>query len=305
MTQRLRHFARLAAFATVVVTMVFGCLLPAALSFGVMWLMLSHTCMDRNEPLSSHFPETQGLEEFSFSPQNGLRLDAWFVPGSNGAGVIVLSGAWGGHNSMYEEAVFLHDAGYSVMTFDTPSCANPPKRTSLGYTEIKNVQAALDIMSQRPEVDPDRIGIFGFSMGGATAIMTAARDERIKAVVASGNYADLADEIRRESVGKPNLWEKWFVRFWIEKSYEWGTGVNLDEVRPIAVIGQISPRPILLIHGSAELEGSRGTDQFAAAGEPKQLWVVQGADHGQYTAFDYEGYRTRIIAFFDAYLLDR
>ena len=62
----------------------------------------------------------------------------------------------------------------------------------------------------------------------------------------------------------------------------------------------ISPRPLLLIHGEFEVERTRGQAQFAAAAQPKELWVVPGAGHGQYAQAQPEEYEKRILRFFDA-----
>ncbi len=72
----------------------------------------------------------------------------------------------------------------------------------------------------------------------------------------------------------------------------------LDAVEPIA------PRPVLLIHGAADsmIPVDHGRAIFAAAGEPKELWVVPGAEHcGAYFA-DRPYYVTRVAQFFDRHL---
>jgi len=285
---------RLASFAVFALLVALLGVLPVGIAYIYMGALLDRPCADHPEPLSQRLSNAEG---FTFSPVAGVTLDAWLVTGDNGAGVIILPGAWGGANSMWQEMEMLHQRGYTVMTYDTRSCANPPQRTTLGYAEIADLQAALDILSARPGVE--RIGVFGFSMGGATAIMTAARDERIVAVAVAGNYADLAQDVRR-NVTEQNWLERW-IRLWIEQFYEWKTGVNIDNARPLAVIGQISPRPLLLIHGEKELGETRGAAQFAAAGEPKSLWIVEGAGHGEY-ARQYDAYRQHIITFFDTNL---
>jgi hypothetical protein len=57
-----------------------------------------------------------------------------------------------------------------------------------------------------------------------------------------------------------------------------------------------------LIHGSREIEKTRAMEQFAAAGEPKELFIVEGAGHGGYASTDLAGYADHTIAFFDRYL---
>jgi pimeloyl-ACP methyl ester carboxylesterase len=70
------------------------------------------------------------------------------------------------------------------------------------------------------------------------------------------------------------------------------------------VIGDITPRPILLIYGTEEASLSGALEQLAAAGDNAELWVVDGADHGDYLAVAPGDYEQRVIAFFDRALLE-
>ena len=288
-----------------ILTLVLFALL-VVLPMGIAWIyvntLVDRACGNRPDPLTERLSDPDALEAFTLSPEDDFELDGWFAAGENGAGVIILPGAWGGANTMVQEMEFLHQAGYSVLTYDTRSCADPPQRTTLGFAEVADLKAALDYMSARPEVDPERMGVFGHSMGGATAILTAAEDTRIRAVIATGNYADLADDVRRDE-GRSQSPLEWWIRGWIERFYEWKTGVNIEDASPLSVIGQISPRPVFLMHGSLELDSSRGQEQFDAAGEPKELWIVPGKGHGGYADADtFDDYAARSITFFDEYL---
>ena len=297
--QRLKRFVFLSIFAIMVVVIGFFGVLPVGIAYLYVDNLVARECGNLPAPLSQDLPNA---EPITFEPEPGMELEGWIAAGTNDAAIIILPGGWGGSNTMRSEMRFLNEAGYTVMTYDTRTCANPPHNTTLGYAEIVDLQAALDLLLLRPEIDPAKIGVYGHSMGGATAIMAAAGDQRIKAVAVSGNYADIAHDIRRNS-NQQGIVERW-LRGWIERFYEQRTGVNIEDVRPIAVIDQISPRPVLLIHGSEELHNSRGMEQFAAAQEPKELWIVQGAGHGGYAAVAPEEYPRRIIDFFDRYLVE-
>lgn len=79
--------------------------------------------------------------------------------------------------------MFLARRSYLVITFDFRAHGNSEgSKTSLGYHEQKDVSAALHYLSSRNEVDLDRIGIFGFSLGGSTAILSAAETRKFRAV---------------------------------------------------------------------------------------------------------------------------
>ncbi|NUM49348.1 MAG: dienelactone hydrolase family protein, partial [Anaerolineales bacterium] len=160
--------------------------------------------------------------------------------------------------------------------------------------------AGLAFLRTRGEVDPARVGIFGFSMGGAGAIRTAARYPEISAVLAEGGYFNLGEDFVEPDTEEP-LPRKIFLYtiagvFWLR------TGVNPWEVSPVDDIGALSPRPVLLIYGEQEAASGRAQMQLDAAGEPKALWLVPGGDHGQNHRIAPEAYARRVVEFFDSAL---
>lgn len=297
--ERVKRFLKLATFAVTLTTILMVGGGPIAIAYIYMDAQVNRDCGDTYPPMPERIGNPPDIEAISFQTENNITLNGWYLPGTNGAGIIALPGAWGNANTMDEEMRFLHEAGYSVMTYETRICGNPPSQTSLGYTEKADLKIALDLMSQRPEVDPNRIGVFGHSMGGATAIMVAAEDKRIKALVATGNYGDLALDIRGGE--HESLISRW-TRSWIMRFYEWETGVEIEKVSPLNVIGEISPRAVLLMHGSEEIAESMGMEQFEAAHEPKELWIVPGAGHGGYLETAPDEYVSRTLQFFETYL---
>jgi pimeloyl-ACP methyl ester carboxylesterase len=67
----------------------------------------------------------------------------------------------------------------------------------------------------------------------------------------------------------------------------------------VSVIGQISPRPILLIYGTAEPSLRGGQLELVAAGENAELWEVPGATHGTYQFDAPEEFERRVVGFYD------
>jgi fermentation-respiration switch protein FrsA (DUF1100 family) len=78
-------------------------------------------------------------------------------------------------------------------------------------------------------------------------------------------------------------------------------GVDLGNVRPIDHIGEIAPRPLLMITGTRDDDTPVAVMQrlFAAARAPKDLWIVEGAVHGNYLATAPAEYERRVITFLD------
>ena len=138
----------------------------------------------------------------------------------------------------------------------------------------------------------------GYSLGGVTATLGAAKDSRVEAVVAEGGFYDLAADIVNKG-GTNSPWETIMFQS-ILVSFRFETGVRARDVSPISVIDQISPRPLFLIYGELEAGQTHPQEQLDRAGEPKQLWIVPEAWHGGYLDVAGEEWEERVIAFFDA-----
>jgi hypothetical protein len=206
-----------------------------------------------------------------------------------------------GRADRIHELRFFYQAGYNVLAFESRTCA-AGLIASLGYQEVDQVGDALEYLRSRPDIDMDRIGIHGFSAGGATAIMAAARYDEIDAVVAQGGYHDFFEEVTH------NTTQGWselpligdFFRFGVRIGYRAIVGVDIRNLSPISVIGQIAPRPALLVYGSDE-PGIRGAQMMLdEAGQNVELWIVPAALHGGYMdAVGEPEYKRQVIGFWD------
>lgn len=251
-------------------------------------------------PPSSPFPAFPNPEQIQLQTDDGILLPAWYYPSQNGAAIITLGGMGGALGEALPPVEPLLAAGYGVLQIGSRACATPVRPVTLGENEIRDAAAGLAFLQARTEVDPARIGIFGFSMGGAGAIRTAARYPQISAVLAEGGYFNLGKDFV-EPDGHEPLTRKVFL-YTIAGVFWMRTGVNPWQVSPVDDIGEISPRPVLLIYGEHEAASGRAQMQFEAAGEPKTLWLVPGGDHGQNYRIAPEEYARRVVEFFDVAL---
>jgi hypothetical protein len=291
-----RYWLRLIGFF---VSCLFLALLSLpALMGGIFTLGLLYPPCGSGELTPSHYGYE--WEDVIIVARAGGSFRGYYIPGSNGATIIMPPPFNGGRDNRLAEADRLLRHGYSVLTFESRRCAGMGP-LSLGYQEVDEVADALDYLLARPEVDPDRIGVHGFSSAGATAIMAAARLPALRAVVAEGGYGDFAEDTLKPGRGK-NLLSYFEVVYFaaVKLTYRLVTGIDINLLSPQDVIGQIAPRPILLIYGSQEVSLSGGRHQLAAAGDNATLWIVAGARHGNYLELAPEAYEARLVKFFDA-----
>jgi dipeptidyl aminopeptidase/acylaminoacyl peptidase len=237
----------------------------------------------------------EGVKNVSYHTHDGMILRAWYLAPQNGVVIILLPGLGGGRDGMLHEGTILARHGYGLLMTEMRSCAHPEGLTTLGYYEAKDLKEAVTWVLGQSGVE--HVGVLGYSLGGITATMGSAKDERIQAVVAEGGFYDLAADVTNEG-GTNSLWERIMFQA-ILVCFRLETGVNARDVSPISVIDRISPRPLLLIYGELETGETHPQEQLERAGEPKDLWVVPGARHGGYLDVAEEEWEQRVVAFFD------
>ncbi len=247
-------------------------------------------------------------ETVFFESEDRVRLSGWLVKPTRQAaknpGIIICHGLGADKSDFTGLAAFLARRGYLVLLFDFRAHGESGgKRSSLGLHEQKDAAAAFKFLSSRPEVDSRRIGIYGFSLGGAVAILTAADKGVFGAVVADSAFTSLEDQARDAITGFYHLPAFPFLNL-AEFAYEIYFQASIERVSPIDAIGMLSPAPVLIIAGGADrlISSENGRMLFEAAWEPKELWFVHGAGHGGTMAAAGREYGERVAEFFDRHL---
>lgn len=250
----------------------------------------------------SDFPRLRPVE-VAFPGSDGIRLAGRFFGGNNGATVVLVHGYGGNQDEMLPVADALVGSDFNVFTYDTRGCGRSGGDVTFGALETDDVISVIDYLEARPDVDRARIGALGFSMGAASTVMAAARDPRIKAVVDDSGWASAYGWLRpeaRDVLLRPHApFSPLSLKF-----VEFRTGIHLNALRPVDVIARINPRPILLIHGGSDtaVPPTEGDRNFAAAGPPKQLWLIPDAKHGDTIQLVVADYADRVVGFFRQHL---
>jgi len=254
---------------------------------------LAPTRVSAEEAARAH-AEIPTLEDVQFRTSDGLTLRGWYVRSQGGAALIFVHGGGSNRLALLPEARMLARHGYGFLVYDSRASGDSDGNTvTWGDREQLDLAAALDYVSARADVDPRRIGLVGLSIGGSTVAMTGARDPRARAVVLYATWPSLEREIRQNyspygaiSRGSTLL----AMRL---------SGVDPDNVRPIDVVGQIAPRPLLMITGGrdGDTPPSVMMELFAAAGEPKAFWMVPASGHGGYFQSEPTEYENRVVGF--------
>ena len=258
-----------------------------------------------NPPVS---PSELGLSwrPLRVSALDGTPLVGWLIPHQAPRGILILLHGFGTSKAdLLDTAQIFHAQGaYHLVLMDSRGHgASGGEVISFGKKEVGDLKAVLDFLSGSPDLKGLPVGCYGISMGGAIAILAAARCPEIQAVVTDSAYADLSRAIARTE------WLTYHIpRFPLGQMVLWGTelrlGCRLKELSPALAVGGIAPRPLLIIHGGRDLSimASEAARLFELARGPKELWLVPEAEHVGAFYLERERYVQRVLGFFDRYL---
>jgi uncharacterized protein len=242
-----------------------------------------------------------------------------YQPGEKRPAVIPNSG-YNGFNEYYPRlfARYLTAAGYVCLGFDYRGFANSEgaRGRVILDEQVEDIKNAITFLQIQAEVDPQRIGLIGWGMGGSNVVRVAASDKRVKAVAALNGFFNGArwlksvhtyvdwnnilktveeDRIRRVTTGQSLLADP-FVHYPLDPSTEddvnehlailpgFGKQTTLQFTDSIIglnvdrVVADVSPTPLFLGHGKDNLLHplDESVALYHAAKEPKQLYLIEG-----------------------------
>lgn len=236
-------------------------------------------------------PADVGLafQDVTFTTQDGLELNGWFVPaaealpdretGQAGQTWVWFHGNGGNIGHRVDELAQLHHRlGVGLFIFDYRGYGHSRGEPSEQGTYL-DARAALEYLRQRPDVDPERMVYFGRSLGSAVAVELAT-EQPPQAIVLVSPFASVRDMARLALPFPP---AGWLVR----NHYPTASrikGVNV---------------PLLVLHGDLDqtVPISQGRKLFEAANEPKTFRVLRGAGHNDTYIAAPDDYWSALVAF--------
>lgn len=266
--------------------------------------LVTHPAATRHQ--AEKTPADYGLayEDVTVTAVDGSTSVGWYLPTQTGAVVIAQHGYKANRDEMVNEAAMLHGHGYGVLiTAVRAHDGSAGELITFGRGEMLDLDAWYQFLLSRPDVDPERIGVLGNSMGGMLVIQYAARNPAIRAVVANSAFSSLNDTVATSVTyftGLPPFPFAPLILFWAEQE----TGVRAADIDATVWIKTLSPRPVLLMQGGADIivNADSGAKLFAAAGEPKELWFEPDLGHVEFDTARPAEYERRVTGFFDRYL---
>lgn len=284
---------------------IFLVLLIAGYGFTA-FLIASGVTKAERKPQEDH-PAAYGLEfeDVQFASRQGdAVLRGWYLPGQGLKPTLIfvhgIDGVRSGDKAV-DLASRLVTLGFSVLLFDLRGHGSSGgDQVTGGYLERWDLLGAFDFLVARG-TPPEHIGVVGFSMGAGTAILAAAEEPGIRALVVDSPYAKVSDLIAHE-VARKTVFPEWSVPIFLP-----ATALLAKLVHHID-IGVLVPEkavrrveyPILVIHGTADtrIPVGQGVRVHQAAHPDSSIWLVPEVDHVDAFSTHPEEYVARVVDYF-------
>ena len=241
-------------------------------------------------------PASLPVQSVQFPSASGATLHGWFVAGQPGKGVVILMhGVHANRLALLTRAQLLSRSGYAVLLFDFQGHGESAgTNITFGYLESRDATAAVDYV--REKYPGEKIGVVAISLGAASALL-AEPPLPVSAMILESSYPTIYQAAEDRLVVRFGILGRLATPLLICQ-LKLRLGISADDLKPIEHVGKITA-PKLFIAGTADRDTTLPESKalFAAAAEPKQLWLVDGAAHVDLHAFAKAEYERRILEF--------
>ncbi len=246
-------------------------------------------------PLGTTTPDEFGIayEDVTFAPvsDEDIVLSGWWIKREDARRTAVLvHGRYQNRTAMLGLARELWEREYNVLLFDLRGHGRSTStQASYGLREQWDVLGAVEFLEGRG-ISRQSVGVVGWSLGGASALMALAQPPGLQAVVSDSAYAD-GSPLLADNLLKPGL----------KLALDLVQGVDIDAVRPADAVGRAQTGSVFLIHGAVDravpVEHLQRIQQ-AGGDRVVQTWIVDDAGHIGSYALHPDEYVDRVNAFF-------
>ncbi|KAH0356005.1 Esterase/lipase, partial [Aureobasidium melanogenum] len=266
------------------------------------------------------------FKDIEFRTSDGVTLRGWFVTPASSSGklpCLVMSHGWSCLKEMDLDTFAEYSTSklaISCLVYDNRSFGasdqkeGEPRHEIIPQLQQSDYSDAITYASSLPEVDADRIGIWGSSYSGGHVLYVGAVDRRVKVVLSQApltngwdnfnrlirpdftggmNAAFAGDPLKPSALPTPDSYE--FFTMW-EKKPNWKNDVTLKSVEllrandPSHMISRISPTPLLMTIAENDvlIPSDIALKSYSRAREPKQLQIIPGGHFDAYSGANFE-----------------
>jgi uncharacterized protein len=213
------------------------------------------------------------FDDVYFRMADALKLHGWYVPGYRRETILWCHGNAGNISDRLDLMKLLHDkVGVNIFIFDYRGYGKSQGHPTEEGT-YRDAQGALDYLRLRPDVDEEKIVVFGQSLGGAIAVDLACRN-RCLGLILEATFTSLLDIFEMPPQAFPLKYDSY------------------SKIKRVKI-------PLLMLHGDHDdvVPFESGYTLYKAANEPKKFCAIAGALHNDTYIVGGEGYFTEISEF--------
>ena len=240
------------------------------------------------------------------SRQAGINIAGYWAEARPGAPAVILVHGLGGCKNAIDVLVpagMLWRNGFNVLLIDVRDVGDSDSEdgwTSAGNDESLDVLGAWDWLVATKGYAPDRVGLFGVSMGGAASLYAFHDEPRIAAIFLEGTFASLLATVAYQltGYGLPG-----FMAQPAAVTFRLVSGENVMARTPIQAISDVGDRPVYIVHsrGDRRISISQSHELAAAAldaGVNVRAWFPERSEHLQTPALYPQEFERRLVRFF-------
>lgn len=242
------------------------------------------------------------FEDVRLTTKDGMKLAAWFIPSTTKSDnvIILLHGYPADKANLLGWAEFLHQ-DFNLFFLDFRYFGDSEgKLTTIGDKEQQDLKAAIDYLEKEGFT---KIGAMGFSLGGAVVILTAPKDNRIKAIVSDSAFANI------DFMGNEFYKHLFILKYPLTNLTKlWATiflGINADEIAPERAAANLKI-PALFIHSKKDqtipFENAERLQKALKNNSKAEFYFLEEGTHGFLPLKVLEDYQARVLEFFREHL---
>jgi pimeloyl-ACP methyl ester carboxylesterase len=246
-------------------------------------------------------PQTYLLDSYislSFTDRAGGEHEGWMLLGLRGAPVIILCHGYDSNRSdLLWLGSILRDNHYNVYLFNFQGPKAKESRSNLGSRQGSDLIAAIEMVTKQPDVNPNRVGLFGTSVGGYAALVAGEMDPKVKALVVDTTYST-PEQMFNSQIDRMLGGSSGFFRLLTEAEFHLAS-MGGDSYAMPANLPMLARAPKLFIAGSDNPPLAAMTEAlYDQAPQPKQLLVMEHSVSSLASEAEKKEYENQILNFF-------
>jgi hypothetical protein len=234
----------------------------------------------------------------SFTDRSGGEHEGWLLLGLRGAPAVILCHGYESNRAdLLSLGSILRDNHFNVYLFNFHGPKAREGRSNLGSRQASDLMSAIETVTKQPDVNPNRVGLFGTSVGGYASLVATELNPKVKALAVNTTYSTpermFDSQIERLLGGSSGL-------FHIITEAEFHlTSMGRDSYAMPANLPKLAGVPKLFVSGRDNPPLAAMTEAlYDQAPQPKQLLVMEHSESGAASEAEKKEYENQILNFF-------